>query len=1052
MAIDPEIRRRLLELVYDLLDEEEAVELRASIEADPELAEAYAEAESVSRLFSEAARLETAKIELRRPERAAEARSEAVPAKPPVRPTVTPGAPWGRGANWVVGLAAAILLLISFGGYLYHRAQLADIAAGHLRLRVTGPGELHAGVANRFSVTTTSVAGTPIQSRIQFALFSPEGQQLMAHIEQTDEEGRLEITIRANQSVPDGTRLEVVAADRDRQERIDTRLRVEPVRYATQLSLDKPLYRPGETVYYRSVTLSRFGLAANREMPIQFEILDPSGAVVGGSELEGVSRRGVGCGAFQIPPGLAGGEYTLVARSLDEAFPEQRRSFFIRTYRLPRLKKELEFARDSYTSGDKVVADFSAERAEGGPAAGARLRILASVDGQIVHEDHAETSPGGFFRVEFALPDEIERGDGQLAVIVDDGGTRETIAKTIPINLGKVEVSFYPEGGDLVAGLENRVYFAARDPLGEPVHIEGRIVDGDENYIAEVETTHEGMGAFSFRPRGGETYRLEIRKPADVAAQPELPFARTDRKVVLTAGVGVFDAGEPLEFNVRAAEEGLPLVASASCRGVPVGHQAFVTERGANEVAVELDGDASGVIRLTVFDYSTSPPEPVAERLVYRRPARRLAVRVLGHGERYSPGEEVNLSLLVTDESGTPARAATLGVAVVDDALLSLADDDTPRMPTHFLLATEVENPQDLEDADFYLSDDPEAPVALDLLLGTQGWRRFVEKTLEQLRQQGREDEQITRLVALGTEASPPAVFDNLAELRTKYKRSLAAYWANRTRLLNTVTTLSFFGGLGLLLLVTMLALLNIASGVRLWAPAVVSAAACLIIGVVLMNPETTRSRPDGAVAYAPFNMAPAADEATSTEDGEPARTLPEEEEVLLRKPAEKVAAAEDEEEDGVVEQKFAVGEALLMPAALPAPGREPAAAAEEAAMAAVVDLAALDDYEELERPEAVRERMGGGGGFDGRAGMLKQHRFTVREYRHKHTPSEPGVRSDFAETLYWHPLLLTDADGRAEARFELSDSVTTFRVLVDAHASGGRIGSGEGEIISRIP
>ena len=44
-------------------------------------------------------------------------------------------------------------------------------------------------------------------------------------------------------------------------------------------------------------------------------------------------------------------------------------------------------------------------------------------------------------------------------MVVDDGGTIETIAKTIPINFGKVEVKFYPEGGDLVAGVENRVYF-----------------------------------------------------------------------------------------------------------------------------------------------------------------------------------------------------------------------------------------------------------------------------------------------------------------------------------------------------------------------------------------------------------------------------------------------------------------------------------------------------------------------------------------------------------------------------------------------------------------
>ncbi len=139
------------------------------------------------------------------------------------------------------------------------------------------------------------------------------------------------------------------------------------------------------------------------------------------------------------------------------------------------------------------------------------------------------------------------------------------------------------------------------------------------------------------------------------------------------------------------------------------------------------------MIRLTVYDYSATPPKPVAERLVYRRRAGKLQVRASGHAERYSPGQKVAMSLLVTDEKGKPVPAV-LGVAVADDALLNLADDRTASMPTHFLLTSEIEKPEDLEHADFYLSDQTKgkttAAEALDLLLGTQGWRRFVDKSL----------------------------------------------------------------------------------------------------------------------------------------------------------------------------------------------------------------------------------------------------------------------------------------------------------------------------------
>ena len=92
-----------------------------------------------------------------------------------------------------------------------------------------------------------------------------------------------------------------------------------------------------------------------------------------------------GAAAFLLPEEIAGGEYRLVARSLDNSCPEERRKFFIRRYRLPRLKKDLEFTRDSYAPGDKVAADFLRQAAEGGPAAAAALRITATVDGASAH-------------------------------------------------------------------------------------------------------------------------------------------------------------------------------------------------------------------------------------------------------------------------------------------------------------------------------------------------------------------------------------------------------------------------------------------------------------------------------------------------------------------------------------------------------------------------------------------------------------------------------------------------------------------------------------------
>src|SRR5712692_3342310 len=77
-------------------------------------------------------------------------------------------------------------------------------------------------------------------------------------------------------------------------------------------------------------------------------------------------------------------------------------------------------------------------------------------------------------------------------------------------------------------------------------------------------------------------------------------------------------------------------------------------------------------------------------------------------------------------------------------------------MPTHYYLTTEVRRPEDLEYADVLLGAHPKAAAALDLLLGTQGWRRFAEQNPQKFRQQFKED--ADRLLVTTGQASQKSV------------------------------------------------------------------------------------------------------------------------------------------------------------------------------------------------------------------------------------------------------------------------------------------------------
>lgn len=1156
MTTRDDLHQQLFEFIYGLLSEKEAARMNERITSEPDVARAYAEVKQQADMLAKAAQLHGPPVQLSRPKASATPASTGGTALPVLQ--------------WLVGLAALALICVT-GYYAFsphspvrdqsNQMVQREIASRHLRMVVTGPAQFSPGLPGAYSVSTTSVDRRPLSTSVEYALYAPDtGKLLMEDAATTGDDGRGTISLPPDKLVA-GARLEIRADHRKSSVRMTTHVQVEKVRYATQLTTDKPLYRPGETVRFRSLTLTRFGLHCDRELPVAFRILDPAGGIVPGSQQAGYTDRGVASGQFAIGPHLSGGKYTLAVASTDAepAFPEEQREFFIRKYRLPRLKKELELARDSYAPGDEVVADFLAERAEGGAAAAAQLHISATVDGQTVFSSSPKAGPGGAHQIEFTLPKEIEKGEGTLSVIVDDGGNRETIAKTIPINLGKVEVQFYPEGGDLVAGLENRVYFFGHDPLGEPVDIKtGRILDSQGREVARAATYHEGRGMFRFTPAADEQYRLEITEPADVQVKGDLPAVSKTLPIVINTGGGVFAAGQLVELDILAREADIPLVVTAVCRGTQVAQREFVTsavhsvneeDSAQSRVSLGLPPAVAGVVRLTVYDYSSTPPRPLAERLVYRRPARKLNIALADHSAEYSPGEKAQLSLIVTDERGRP-RPAALGVSVVDDALLNLADDKSPRMPTFFYLASEIEKPEDLEDANFYLLEEKQkdkSPArALDLLLGTQGWRRFVQlqepgngatKSADLVEAEknahsnvaaeaATPDEEraaaVERLVALEGTEQLPTLFDNLPNIEDDYRADIAGYYADREEAIATAGRLSFFGGAVILVVLLLMAILRLGRGAAFWLPTSLAAAACLVVGGLWMGAEVDPEGKFALTGFAGFDTSGV----VAMVDG--SESLEEVDEA-----ASELAGAFDgpnfngplPQEEGENEPRivlFDEEDAADMPVpAGPQPAGEPPALEIPPAGRLVADadeLLAEDDlrFAEAAQLEALgqvgkelRQKLGNfeaayylhgdrdgeraiagefwrtvtgeAISFDGtvhdvarmrtlwqrasksgdeRAALalgeayqklLQQYRLPVREYAHQHIQGEPGVRNDFTETLYWHPLLIADASGRASIEFELSDSVTTFIVRADAHGAG-RIGTGGGKVVSRIP
>ncbi len=484
------------------------------------------------------------------------------------------------------------------------------------------------------------------------------------------------------------------------------------------LATDKPIYREGETVYARGVVLDALSGALKADgLNVQFEVHGPKGDIVATC----VSNLQAGTAPFTwaVPQGQSGGEYRLVANFPWNGYAPAETKFDVRAYRVPRLRGELEFAKKGYGPGEEVSVSLSVTRADGGIPANAKATAVARIDGNEAARQEVTLDARGACSFHFSLPKEMEAGDGDLAIVVQDGGVTETFAKTLPILLNKVAINFYPEGGDLVAGLENRLYFESRDVRQKPADVKGRIVDAAGSAVATFETVHEGRGVLRFTPKAGETYTAVLDAPQGNTQRFDLPKA-VERGCVLASEADVYAADEAVRFHVASTEERTVRLALFHVDHQVSGISFTVSAGTPTQVSLRPTGTAEGVLRATL---TAEDGTPIAERLVFRRPAHHVNVKVVANPDRTSPAGKVSLAVIATDETGKPAEA-TLCISVTDDTVLQQIEkrEQAPRLPVQVLLGADV---RELADAQLYLSDAPEAPRAVDLLLGTQGWRRF---------------------------------------------------------------------------------------------------------------------------------------------------------------------------------------------------------------------------------------------------------------------------------------------------------------------------------------
>jgi hypothetical protein len=496
---------------------------------------------------------------------------------------------------------------------------------------------------------------------------------------------------------------------------IESYFEVSPTR-RTYVMTDKPLYQPGETIWFRADLRATRTLLGGPPTGLTMQLLSPRGAIV--SQKRVLVQNGVARNDFALAPEIEGGEYTI--QLLADDGTRDTKKIVVSTYEPPRLQKSLELLRKAYGEGDTVSAAVEVKRATGEPLAERALTAVVSIDDTERDRLTIKTDKQGKALVRFTLPASIARGDGLLTILAEDGGVTESIQKPIPIVLKKLSFAVFPEGGDLVDNIPGRVYFMARTLTGKPADVEGKVVDDRGQAVADFRSIHDGMGRFELAPATDRKYHVEITRPAGIAGRFEVPAAKPGGCVIRS----VDQRGAGALRVAAICNTARQLVIEATLRERRLASGAFDVQAGAPTlVELPVDPSAQGAARVTLF---STRREPLAERLVYHGLGADLKLTITPDKKAYAPRDRVKLAIKAEDPGGRPVKAS-LGIAVVDDTVLSYADDKGARLRAHLFLEPELgaTDAEPIHEPNFYFSDKPEAAAAMDALLATRGYRRF---------------------------------------------------------------------------------------------------------------------------------------------------------------------------------------------------------------------------------------------------------------------------------------------------------------------------------------
>ena len=286
----------------------------------------------------------------------------------------------------------------------------------------------------------------------------------------------------------------------------------------------------------------------------------------------------------------------------------------------------------------------------------------------------------------------------------------------------KVNLRFFPEGGNLIQGVASQVAFEATDEVGNPINVTGAVMDGAQQELCSITTLHEGRGVFTYTPAAGKRKDVAVVEYSGKKYQFDMPSYLPQGVVMKVDNLSYADnIAITMRKNSSTPAEILGITVLNG--GMQNAYYAYIED---DEYTFTMDKTQflSGVSQIVLFN---SKGEILCDRLIFTDLNRLLNSKLLDIKAKigkvaYRPHEPVNMEISVTDREANPINA--IFSLSVRDGVNEVKYKQN--ILTDLLLMSEIKGY--VRNPFYYFEENDDA--ALDVLLMVQGWRRYSWKQM----------------------------------------------------------------------------------------------------------------------------------------------------------------------------------------------------------------------------------------------------------------------------------------------------------------------------------